>query len=465
MKRLFLLLGVALALFACYLLLQKSPDQEAEDLGTPQPPIAQDADDIKAERAALAAPRAETTKRTVADKSPAAEPVSQREEVDADKAQHQLGTLRGIVVLGDGTPVEKFRVHAQLITNDSGAPPMKRRVLTDKRGGFVIDGLPKGDYQFVLPSEMNWDPRQPTKFETDGDAIRLVVDALLVTFRNVLPSGEATTMESLQVSSHWEEGKPRTTCSKRTFPGSRESVDRVLSSNRKHVVRSEGSEGHFYFGLIESGTPSGHILMDLIHDHPDFGALIVHVNQPELPEGAALSLSSLELNGGTCFTQSLPAVQQQGKIRLEVGGLLPGHYALELNLESGGYVALIQDQPKLSVDAGGVHELHLDTRIGGVLKVQVHSSIEMDERSQADVEYHKLGEMEWAPLWATTYWDGNSSSSGNSAFVEGPAAVTAPIPSGHYTIRVSLKGHTPQEQNVQVVTSTTQKIEMTLYPE
>ncbi|MCP5022139.1 MAG: carboxypeptidase regulatory-like domain-containing protein, partial [bacterium] len=413
-----------------------------------------------AEASAVDLAKPEEDPATRASVTKTAEPNEDRTGREEKPVGTKTERIHGTIVLPDGTPLPGVRIKA---TRDASSHAIRSRA--DELGRFEIPGLVAGDYTLCLSkNEILPILGQPT-FSTGEDAVRIEVNARLVTLRNMGANGEPAPLASIRFTNMLNPGFG----SMKTFGSPKESLDRILLLSDHFVVRSTDSAGTDYFGIIEPTYAPGHSVLDLTPNCPSFGGLVLRIQQPALPSDAALILNSLIRNGDGYSIVTSPAKVHDGMIEFAVRGLLPGEYKLELELENASTVSLDTPEVELTIDAGSLHEVDLDTSIGGVLKILIHTSVQLDSRSFSRTEIRGREDTEWTPLWlrTTEKFDDGSSSVGShfQALIGGPAGVSAPINPGHYVIRCSREGHRPEEISVQVVASEVELIEITLHPE
>jgi hypothetical protein len=368
------------------------------------------------------------------------------------------GRISGHVRLRDGTPLPKVSVAASLQDTARGPGLRNTDARCDDAGRFELTGLSVGSFDLSVVADESGLPDASGRLVATGtEDYELVVDAVLLTVRAVDGEGSTVPMASVEMSSvvlphapaAGDDGGSSSTST--PFATPIESHTWLVPGTRSYLLRAHDVDGVGYFGVFESGQPSGRVTIDLVARPSTLGTIVVRADSPELPAEAALRVDALVTGSRDVVVVSKAdrGVRERGaQLVREIGGLMPGSYDLSLSLERGGAVGLVEGRVALLVRPGEVTEVALETYVGGTLELQVDSSRPGHSRTFVHIESRLVGSAEWRPLVVSFLERDDAGQvvaqlNGARLLLGGPAAQSAPLRSGDHELRLTEEHHEP----------------------
>ncbi len=422
----------------------------------------------------------------------------------------RAGCIGGTVTLLDGDPLPNVEVQVKQVSQAESWNAVSENTTTNDAGLFKFTDLPEGAYELTVSSPWPLPIQDPRTVEPGNSPIVLAVDAIVVraqitdTFDDVslidrilctrtdsqsppddlldtygkatslnMEDGEARAafidrlMADLDEAIELEKvnpGAPRP--ARRPMPGQWiQHADFVLPASSclsfsfKSVTDALFSSPFTekavpFLGTVPAGQPSGSQVLELSQDSADFGTLVIRLEQPGLRKGAILRVNQVKHNGVIIFlVNDRSYCRKPGVLGLPLYALTPGLYELQVSLSGGDSVVLDQSEIQAYVSGGMTTEHRLKASASARLTITAEATGPYPQGSFADLKVQKPGSLTWQslPLHTRDNRNGRHLTFRKSAvLVGGPAGVSDPTESGEYRLRLTLPGHIPLEQTIEV---------------
>ncbi|MDF1837510.1 MAG: hypothetical protein P1V35_06570 [Planctomycetota bacterium] len=382
--------------------------------------------------------------------------------------------LAGRVLLADGTPAGWVGLSAtwvRALPPLPGSTPVEpdpatiekpKSIKADASGSFSFAAVRPGIYK--LEAYLNGDlPVLGTnEFSTDQGTHNVLVDAIFLQAIALDPSDQVVPIAGISYSVLTRKGTNMGSSVSMSWQSPRSAYSTLVSTTERIWFRATGEAGDSFYGILEPGSPSGTQSLYLLEYPPSLGSLRLTLHEPNLPDGAFIRVDSMQRDGEEVSLLEPTVKAKNGRVELPLGGLLPGHYKLQLALQNAGPVALQEEHYDRWVRAGDHPTLVVEAFTGGLIQIKATAETPAQGRLFATAEYRYKGDQDWQLLWLTTHTTGGGMLFNTSVLVANSAAQSLPLPPGDYELRLSLEGHHPETRYIQLNANSTEELEIHL---
>ncbi len=359
------------------------------------------------------------------------------------------GAIRGHVRFPDGTPLSGVEVSGSAV--DSLASPGLRSgsAETGDDGSFEILALAPGPFDFTVSKFEALAILGNKRLQTGDENGELVVNAMILELFCQNEDGESVPMVGLSISNLPDPAEDDDEYGTNTFRfgGPQERYEVILHPWRRYIVEAKDEDNRNYLAYLQGDLTAGKHTLPLRRDPPELGTLRVTFPPGAIPEGATLSLASIERDGLNVSGMSSALPGRDGDSILEARGLVPGSYRVRFQLENADWAALKEDTHTVEISPGGTEVIALEPRIGGRAEFSiVVANVPADgpPKTRAKVQLRWAGEAEWDWAELVSKREGTTTRGGR-AWLDGTVARSSVLTPGNYQARVTASGYAPVE--------------------
>ena len=338
----------------------------------------------------------------------------------------------------------------------------------DAEGRFQIDGLEPGLYRAsVVFSDTFPIVGSPLLAVGNDSRPRLVVSARIIDIHAVDETGERVTLDWIRRADLVEDrgdsqSGPGATTVRLAPPSTEHSI--TVPVRGAYLVSAGGVDGMEYTGLLADGMSPGRHSVRLERRPAAFGAVTLAVESAALPPEAHLVQFRAEQTRLSVHLKGAEVRESNERVVLHYPALLPGSYTFQVDLADAGAIGLRQKILSVEVDAGVEQEVLVPSFIGGLVDVEVSTTLPLAERTLAQLEVRRAGEAEWHERSFHTDETANGGGvfTNGSALVNGPPARSFPWDPGDYEVRVQLTGHAAASKRFRLLEGQTERVQLEL---